>query len=88
MSGVYDVDAGSSSQPFWRTVDMTHTMALQKGGDSSLNIQNIAIAGFTSDQSSKQLIHAIGMPPGTHFTCFTSTKVQMLTQKLVQKYKY
>jgi hypothetical protein len=26
--------------------------------------------------------------PGTEFTCFTSTKVQILTQNLVQKYKY
>jgi hypothetical protein len=25
---------------------------------------------------------------GTQFTCFTSTKVQILTQKLVQEYKY
>jgi hypothetical protein len=59
VSGVYGVDAGRLSQPFWRTVDMTQTMALQKGGDSSLNIQNIAIAGFTSDESSKQFIHTI-----------------------------
>jgi hypothetical protein len=88
VSGVYAVDAGRSSQPLWRTIDMTHTMASQKGGDSSLNAQNIVIAALTSSDSSKQVIHAIGMPPGTHFTCFTSTKVQKLTQKLVQKYKY
>jgi hypothetical protein len=28
------------------------------------------------------------LKPGTHFTCFTSTKVQLLTQLLVEKYKY
>ena len=26
--------------------------------------------------------------PGTQFTCFTRTKLQILTQKLVQEYKY
>jgi hypothetical protein len=83
VSGVYAVDACRSSQPLWRTIDMTQTMASQKGGGGSLNAQNIAISALTSSDASKQVIHAIGMPPGTQFACFTSTKVQILTQKLV-----
>ena len=34
------------------------------------------------------LMDKLTSAPGTQFTCFTSAKEQILTQKLVQKYKY
>jgi hypothetical protein len=49
----------------------------------SLQALNFIFYFFLSNASARALL-----APGTQFTCFTRTKEQILTQKLVQMYEY
>ena len=71
------VDPDRSSQQFWLTVDITQTIALKKGGDAN-SFNSFVVSGFASNDSSKQLIQAVGMPSG--YT--TATKTYWLTNIL------